>query len=69
MSFDLELDQESIAGTFSFVDPNHDFLGNTLRYSLSSERMINKSRLRKCNCTASVGTSFEQYRNTEIDLA
>ena len=69
LSFDLELDQESIAGTFSFVDPNHDFLGNTLRYSLSSERNDKPNQgYENAIVSASVGTSFEQYRNTEIGL-
>ena len=70
LSFDLELDQESIAGTFSFVDPNHDFLGNTLRYSLSSERNDKPNQgYENAIVSASVGTSFEQYRNTEIGIA
>ena len=69
LSFDLELDQESVAGTFSFVDPNHDFLGNTLRYSLSSERNDKPNQgYENAIVSASVGTSFEQYRNTEIGL-
>jgi len=69
LSFDLELDQESVAGTFSFVDPNHDFLGNTLRYSLSSERNDKPNQgYENAIVSASVGTAFEQYRNTEIGL-
>ena len=37
LSFEAEVDAESIAGAVIFSDPNYDFLGNALRYSLSSE--------------------------------
>ena len=37
LSFEMELDSESIGGTFVFSDPNYDFLGNSINYSISSE--------------------------------
>ena len=36
LGFDMELDQESLRGTISYTNPNYDFLGNSLSYSLSS---------------------------------
>ena len=36
--FDLEVDQESLSGTFNYSDPNYNFLGNSIVYSLSSEK-------------------------------
>ena len=40
LGFDLELDDESLAGTFSFSNPNYDFLGNSIFYSLRSEQTM-----------------------------
>ena len=42
VSFDLDVDQESLRGTLSYTDPNYDFLGNALNYSLSSISNDNK---------------------------
>ena len=35
VAFDIEIDEESL-WTLRYVNPNYDFLGNTLNYSLSS---------------------------------
>ena len=32
----MNLDEESLRGTVSYLDPNYDFLGNTINYYLSS---------------------------------
>ena len=37
VAFEIEVDEETLEGTFSFTDPNYDFLGNSLSYSLSSQ--------------------------------
>ena len=37
VAFDVEIDQESVAGILSFNDPNYNFLGNSLNYSIRSE--------------------------------
>ena len=34
VGFDLEIDQDSLKGAVSYTNPNYDFLGNSLRYSL-----------------------------------
>ena len=36
LSFELDIDQESLGGVLNFTDPNYDFLGNSLNYYLSS---------------------------------
>ena len=38
VAFDLQIDQESIAGIISQTDPNYNFLGNSLSYSIRSEK-------------------------------
>ena len=30
LGFDLEVDQESLSGTFNYSDPNYNFLGNSI---------------------------------------
>ena len=37
VKFDLEVDSESLSGVLNYNDPNYDFLGNSLNYSISSE--------------------------------
>ena len=69
VAFDIEIDEESLTGTLRYVNPNYDFLGNTLNYSLSStsndkpEQGYENSVL-----TAGIGTSFEQYRDIIASL-
>ena len=36
VNFELEVDAESLSGTFNYLDPNYDFLGNSINYYLSS---------------------------------
>ena len=69
VSFDIILDEESLSGTINYSNPNYDFLGNSLNYSVSSEKN-DKPDLGYENSviSASVGTSFEQYRNVRAYL-
>ena len=62
--FEIELDEESLAGTLSYKDPNYDFLGNSINYSISSERNDKPDQgYENSIISASLGTSFEQYRD------
>jgi Outer membrane protein/protective antigen OMA87 len=62
--FEIELDEESLAGTVSYKDPNYDFLGNSINYSISSERNDKPDQgYENSIISASLGTSFEQYRD------
>ena len=64
VGLELEIDQESLAGTLSFVDPNYDFLGNSLNYSVSSETNDKPDQgYENSVIGAEVGTSFEQYKD------
>ena len=36
LDFSIEVDAESLSGVLSYTDPNYDFLGNSINYSLSS---------------------------------
>jgi outer membrane protein insertion porin family len=69
LGFDIQLDQESLAGTFTYYDPNYDFLGNSISYSLSSEKNDKPTQGYENNViSASVGTGFEQYKNVDVVL-
>jgi outer membrane protein insertion porin family len=69
IGFDIEVDAESLSGTLSYVDPNYNFLGNSLNYSISSASN-DKPDLGYENTIISgmVGTSFEQYKNVIANL-
>ena len=69
VGFELELDSESVTGTLNYVDPNYDFLGNEFYYSFSSETNDKPDQGYENSLTAfSVGTSFEQYRDVNINI-
>ena len=62
--FEIELDEESLAGTLSYKDPNYDFFRNSINYSISSERNDKPDQgYENSIISASLGTSFEQYRD------
>ena len=65
----MELDSESIGGTFVFSDPNYDFLGNSINYSISSESNDKPDQGYE-NTVSSLGlnTSFEQYQDLRVNL-
>jgi len=69
VGFDIEVDAESLSGTVSYSDPNYDFLGNSLSYSLSSVKNdMPDQGYENSVLTAGVGTSFEQYKNVRASL-
>ena len=66
---ELQVDSESLAGTFSFSDPNYNFYGNSLNYYLSSEKNDKPDQGYKNSITsAGVGTSFTQYKDVTAAL-
>ena len=70
LSFDVQLDKESLAGQLSFTDPNYDFLGNSLSYSIASENNDRPNQgYENSIVSASIGTSFEQYKDTNLNLS
>ena len=69
LGFDLEVDKESLSGTFSYLNPNYDFLGNSIYYSLRSEKNDVPTRgYENSIITAEVLTSFEQYKDINLSL-
>ena len=69
VGFDIDIDEESLAGTLSYLDPNYDFLGNSIRYSVSSTNNDKPDQgYENTVLSANVGTSFEQYKDVRVSL-
>ena len=69
VGFDLEVDKESLAGTFSYFNPNYDFLGNSIYYALRSEKNDVPTRgYENSIVSAEASTSFEQYKDIDLTL-
>jgi outer membrane protein insertion porin family len=67
---DFEVSTDSLAGEFTYIDPNYDLLGNQLRYSVASVKNDKPNQgYENSILTTSVGTSFEQYRNIYTNLS
>ena len=64
ISFDVDVSEESLRGTLNYTDPNYDFLGNSLNYSLSSVKNDKPNQGYENTLIAGgIGTSFEQYKD------
>ena len=64
LSFELDIDQESLGGVLNFTDPNYDFLGNSLNYYLSSTSSDKPDQgYENTVVAAGINTTFEQYKN------
>ena len=69
VAFELEVDAESIGGALIFSDPNYDYLGNSLDYSIASESNDKPDQGYENTVTSlGIGTSFEQYENFRVNL-
>ena len=69
IGFDLEVDAETLSGTFYYSNPNYNFLGNSLNYSLSSTDNDKPDQgYENSIISAGIGTSFEQYKNVIATL-
>ena len=69
VGFDLEVDKESLAGTFSYFNPNYDFLGNSIFYALRSEKNDVPTRgYENSIVSAEASTGFEQYKDINLTL-
>ena len=67
--FDVEVDAESLSGTLAFLNPNYDFLGNSLNYSISSEQNDKPDQgYENSVIEGTIGTSFEQYKDVRVSL-
>ena len=64
VAFDVELNEESLRGTINYTNPNYDFLGNSLNYSLGSVSSDKPNQgYENTVFTGGIGTTFEQYKD------
>ncbi len=69
VGFEISIDAESLKGTLDFTNPNYDFLGNSLNYSLSSESNDKPNRgYENSIISGRINTSFEQYKDVIANL-
>ena len=69
VEFQMDLDEESIAGVLSFNDPNYDFLGNSLNYFIRNESNDKPNQgYENTVVSAGIGTSFKQYKDLTASL-
>ena len=69
LGFDIDVDKDSLAGTFRYNNPNYDFLGNSIFYSLRSEKNDAPTRgYENSIVSGAVSTSFEQYKDINLNL-
>jgi outer membrane protein insertion porin family len=69
VEFNIDLDEESLSGVLSFVDPNYDYLGNSLNYFIRSESNDKPDQgYENTVVSAGIGTAFEQYKNLDASL-
>ena len=69
LDFSIDTDEESIEGRLDYSDPNYNFLGNSIGYSLYSENNDRPNQgYENTLLGASVATKFEQYENIFVSL-
>ena len=69
LSFEVEVDAESLGGELVFSDPNYDFLGNSINYSIAIESNDKPDQgYENTVNSVGVGTSFEQYDDLRVNL-
>ena len=69
LNFQIELDEESLAGTLNFTDPNYDFLGNSLNYFISSSTNDKPDQgYENKIVNAGINTTFEQFKDIYATL-
>ena len=63
------MSNESLKGAINYYDPNYDFLGNSLRYSVFSRSNDKPDQgYENTLMGASVETSFEQFKDIFASL-
>jgi outer membrane protein insertion porin family len=69
IGLDFEINKESIKGQFSYIDPNYDLLGNSVRYTLANTTNDKPDQGYE-NSILSVGasTAFEQYNDVFTNI-
>ena len=69
LGLDVNISEESLIGFLRYSDPNYDFLGNSINYSVASEKNDKPNQgYENSVLSAGIGTSFEQYKNVRVTL-
>ncbi len=69
VEFQLDMDEESLAGVIKLEDPNYDYLGNSFNYFLRSENNDKPNQgYENSVVSAGIGTSFKQYKDLTASL-
>ena len=70
VAFDFEVNKESVKGEFSYVNPNYDLLGNSLRYNFTNvtNDKPNQGYENKL-VSIGVGTGYEQFKDIFTNLS
>ena len=69
LNFEVEVDEESLAGRIQYTNTNYDFLGNSLSYHLENESNDKPNQgYENTVLSAGVSTSFEQYKDIFANL-
>ena len=69
VDFEIEVSEESLTGEISYLDPNYDLLGNSLKYSLKNSSNDKPDQGYENSLTSiGAGTSFEQFKDIYTDL-
>ncbi len=70
IAFDFEINEESVKGEFSYINPNYDLLGNSIRYNLTNVTNDKPDQgYENKLISLGVGTSFEQYQDIFTNLS
>ena len=70
VAFDFEINTESVKGEFSYIDPNYDLLGNSIRYNLTNVTNDKPDQgYENKLISIGAGTGFEQYQDIFTNLS
>ena len=66
---DVQINEESLRGKVSYVNPNYDFLGNSINYSVFNNKNDKPNQgYENTLVGAEIGTSFEQFKKIRTNL-
>ena len=69
VNFSIDTDEETLQGQIDFIDPNYNFLGNSIGYSLYSVGNDRPNQgYENTLIGAGINTGFEQYQDIFIKL-
>ena len=70
VAFDFEVDKESAKGEFSYVNPNYDLLGNSIRYNFTNVTNDKPDQgYENKLVSVGVGTGYEQFKDIFTNLS